>query len=95
MANELVPPKPEAGIREILTLYQKKLEKGVLPPDPARIAEEILNIPVEVEHAAPVPPLLEYVHSKFTVKLLESLPRLPMTSDFPKRKWLEWIKESW
>jgi len=82
-----------AAIREIMDIYKVKLESGVLPPDPARIIEFALRIPVEIEHALPVPPILEYVHTNFTKPMVESLPRLPMTSDFHEFEWLKWIKE--
>jgi hypothetical protein len=55
--------------------------------------EALLRVPVEVEHIVPVPPVLEFVHSNFTNPMVEALPRLPMTSDFHKFSWMEWIKE--
>jgi len=82
-----------AGLREVIDRYKVKLEAGILPPDPARIAEFALRTFVEVEHVLPVPPILEQVHSGFTRPLVESLPRLPMTNDFHEWEWLKWLKE--
>jgi len=81
-------------LRELFDIYRDKLESGILPPDPARIVERILRIPVEIEHVLPIPPFLEYVHSRITRRIVEALPRLPLTSDFPEFTWLEWIKEA-
>jgi hypothetical protein len=85
---------PDKGsVSQMLDLYKEKLEGGVLPPDPARIVEALLRVPVGVEHLLPIPPVLEKVHSEFTEKLTESLPRFPMTSDCPVVEWKKWIKE--
>jgi hypothetical protein len=85
---------PDKGsVSQLLDLYKEKLEGGILPPDPARTVEALLRVPVSVEHLLPIPPILEKVHSDFTGKLIESLPRLPMTSDFPVTEWRKWIKE--
>ncbi|RLI43486.1 hypothetical protein DRO69_09240 [Candidatus Bathyarchaeota archaeon] len=81
------------GLRDIIEKYKVKIESGILPPDPARIVELILRVPVEVEHLLPIPPVVEYVHSNFTRPLVESLPRLPMTSEPHEFEWLKWIKE--
>jgi hypothetical protein len=85
-------PSP-AGIKEVMDIYKSKLEGNILPPDPVRIIEAVLRIPVTIEHLLPIPPILEYVHASFTRPLVESLPRLPMTADFPEFSWLKWIKE--
>jgi len=82
-----------SGLREVIDTYKSKLEGGILPPDPARILEFALRVPVEVEHVLPIPPILETVHGNFTRPLVESLPRLPMTSDFHEFEWLRWIRE--
>ena len=82
------------SVKQILDDYKTKIEAGILPPDPARIAEFALRAPVTVEHLLPIPPVLEYIHKNFTEPLVKSLPRLPMTSDFPEEEWLHWIKES-
>ena len=72
----------EDSIRKATYEFERKLKEGVLPPDPARIVKEVLEIPVEIEHATPLPPLLEKIHGEITVPLIEKLPRLPMTRDF-------------
>jgi hypothetical protein len=90
---EIFRQPPTATIRGIIDKYKEKLEGNMLPPDPARILEFILRIPVEVEHVLPIPPVLETIHSSFTRPLVESLPRLPMTADFHEFEWLKWIKE--
>jgi hypothetical protein len=41
----------------------------------------------------PIPPILEIIHSDITSKVIEALPRLPMTSDPPIYEWKKWIKE--
>jgi hypothetical protein len=94
MAGEVKMPTA-SSIREIVDKYKVKIESGILPPDPARIIEFALRIPVTVEHVTPLPPVLEYVHSNFTRPMVEALPRLPLTSDFPEYEWLRWIKEEW
>jgi hypothetical protein len=81
------------ALRDIIDKYKAKLEGNMLPPDPARIVEFILRIPVVAEHVLPIPPILETIHSSFTRPLVESLPRLPMTADFHEFEWLKWIKE--
>ena len=82
-----------SALREIMDKYREKIEAGILPPDPARLVEFVLRIPVEVEHMLPIPPVLEYVHSNFTRPLIEALPRLPMTSEPHEFEWLRWRKE--
>jgi hypothetical protein len=82
-----------SGAREIIDKYKDKIESGIIPPDPARMVEFFLRIPVTVEHLLPIPPVVEYVHSNFTQPLVESLPRLPMTSEPPIFEWMKWIKE--
>ncbi|MCD6418266.1 hypothetical protein J7M00_05735 [bacterium] len=74
----------ENSIKEATYEFEKKLKEGVLPPDPARIIKEILEIPAEIEHATPLPPLIEKVHKELGEPLIEKLPRLPMTRDFGK-----------
>ena len=72
----------ESRIREAVSEFESKLREGVLPPDPARIVKEVLEIPAEVEHATPLPPLIEKIHRDIGIPLVEKLPRLPMTRDF-------------
>lgn len=90
-----LPRRPEYEMSRLLDLYKRKLERGVLPPDPARIIELILRTLPTIEHILPIPPILEKVHSELTYPLVESLPRLPMTSDFPEVEWKRWIRERW
>ena len=71
----------ESRIREAVSEFESKLREGVLPPDPARIVKEVLEIPAEVEHATPLPPLIEKIHRDIGIPLVEKLPRLPMTRD--------------
>ena len=78
-------------IEELLALYTEKLGKGILPPDPLRILKHLLRIPATVEHILPIPPILEKVHSEITEPVIESLPRLPLTSDFPIHEWKKWL----
>ena len=78
---------------EELRIWTEKLTKSVLPPDPARIVKNILRIPAAIEHVSPLPPLIERIHSEFTEPLIEKLPRLPLTGDFPIFEWKKWIKE--
>ena len=89
---EIKTPSTSA-LKEIIDTYKVKIESGILPPDPARIIEFVLRIPVEVEHLLPIPPVTEYIHTNFTKPMVESLPRLPLTSEPHEFKWLEWIKE--
>lgn len=86
---------PEMGksIEEFIGSFTKKIQKGVLPPDPARSATEVLRLPATTEHASPLPPLIEKVHTNFTEPAVKDLPRLPMTNDFPVREWLKWKEE--
>jgi len=72
----------EGTMREFLNEYEKKLREGILPPDPARIANEVLEIPAEIEHATLLPPLLERVHNEVGKTVVGKLPRLPKTRDF-------------
>jgi len=74
----------EESIRDAVSEFEEKLKEGVLPPDPARILKEILEIPAEIEHATPLPPLIEKIHKEIGEPLIEKLPRLPMTRDFGK-----------
>jgi len=85
----------EEGMRGMMEEWQRKLERGILPPDPARVIKEILDGPVEIEHVVPVPPLIERIHSEFTVPFIEKLPRLPMTAEFPFKRWLVYKEERW
>jgi hypothetical protein len=89
---EIKPPSTSA-LKDIIDIYKVKIESGILPPDLARIIELVLRIPVEVEHLLPIPPVAEYIHANFTKPMVESLPRLPLTSEPHEFKWLEWIKE--
>jgi len=74
----------ENSIREAVSEFERKIREGVLPPDPARIVKEVLEIPAEIEHATPLPPLIEKLHKEIGEPLIEKLPRLPMTRDFGK-----------
>lgn len=85
----------EGGLRETFREWMRKVESGLLPPDPARTVKAILDVPVEIEHVVPVPPLLEKVHSEVTVNLIEKLPRLPMTGEFPYKEWKFYKRERW
>jgi hypothetical protein len=90
---EVIKPPSTAALKEIIDTYKSKIESGILPPDPARIIEFILRSFVTLEHLLPIPPILEYVHTSFTKPMVESLPRLPMTSDYPEFMFLKWVKE--
>jgi len=74
----------ESRIREAVSEFESKRREGVLPPDPARIVKEVIEIPAEVEHTTPLPPLIEKIHRDIGIPLVEKLPRLPMTRDFGK-----------
>ena len=74
----------ETSIRDAVSEFERKIREGVLPPDPARIVKEVLEIPAEIEHATPLPPLIEKLHNELGAQLIEKLPRLPMTRDFGK-----------
>jgi hypothetical protein len=82
-----------SSVRDIIDIYKGKLEANIIPPDPARIIEVVLRGPLTIEHILPIPSIIEYVHSNFTKPLVEALPRLPMTADFPEYQFLKWIKE--
>jgi hypothetical protein len=85
---------PDRGsIGGIVDTYKTKLESGVLPPDPLRLLEFALRAPPTIEHMLPIPPILEIIHSDITSRVIEALPRLPMTSDPPVYEWKRWIKE--
>ena len=83
----------ENTFEDVMRDYMKKIQGGILPPDPARLIKGALDLPPKVEHILPIPPLIEYVHDKATVPLIEKLPRLPMTSEFPFEEWLKWKVE--
>ena len=87
--------KISTSITDIVETYKKKIEGGILPPDPARVVCWILSGPAGIEHVVPLPPLIEKIHNEITVPLIESLPRLPMTSDFPFKRWEWWKVEKW
>jgi len=82
-----------ATISEIIDIYKRKLEAGIIPPDPARVVEFALRGPVVVEHLLPIPPIIEYAHTRVVKPFVDSLPRLPLTSDFHEFAFLAWIKE--
>jgi len=86
---------PDFGrsVDEEMRIWMDKLNKSLLPPDPARVVKFVLSLPATVEHVSPLPPLIERVHGEFTEKMIEKLPRLPMTGDFPIKEWERWIKE--
>ena len=86
---------PETTISGIMDTFKRKIEGGVLPPDPARVLKFALDGPVKIEHVLPLPPLIEKVHHELTVPLIEKLPRLPMTAEFPFVKWEEYKVERW
>ncbi|MEM1820348.1 MAG: hypothetical protein QXU64_02020 [Thermofilaceae archaeon] len=87
--------RPGQKMSEVIDEYKRKLEAGILPPDPARMIEFLMRTGPTIEHMLPVPPLIEKVHSEVVKPLIEALPRLPMTSEPPAIKWKEWIKEEW
>jgi hypothetical protein len=64
---EIKPPSTSA-LKDIIDIYKVKIESGILPPDPARIIELVLRIPVEVEHLLPIPPVTEYIHTNCSLK---------------------------
>ena len=74
----------ESRIREAVSEFESKLREGVLPPDPARVIKQVLEGLPELEHATPLPPLIEKIHRDIGIPLVEKLPRLPMTRDFGK-----------
>ena len=74
--------------------FGRKVEASILPPDPARlIAMGIMRIPPYVEHMLPVPPVIETIHSEIVEPIVESLPRLPLTSEPPSITWGVWVRE--
>ncbi|MEM4975869.1 MAG: hypothetical protein QXT64_00920 [Desulfurococcaceae archaeon] len=85
--------KPGTKISELTEAYKRKVESSILPPDPARLVELVLRTLPMIEHMLPVPPILETIHDEVASKLVESLPRLPLTSEPPVIKWKEWVKE--
>ncbi|MEM1820608.1 MAG: hypothetical protein QW498_08725 [Thermofilum sp.] len=87
--------RPGQKMSEIIDDYKRKLEAGILPPDPARMIELLMRTGPTIEHMLPVPPLIEKVHSEIVKPLVKALPRLPMTSEPPEIKWKEWIREEW
>jgi len=80
-------------ISAITEAYKRKVEAGILPPDPARLIESGMRTLPSIEHLLPIPPIIEIIHDEIVFKLVESLPRLPLTSEPPITKWREWIKE--
>lgn len=84
---------PSTKLSQLVEKYKSKIEGGILPPDPARMIEFMMRGPPTVEHLLPIPPILETIHEEIVTKIVESLPRLPMTSDHPIIEWLKWIKE--
>jgi len=86
---------PEGAISEIMDAFKKKIEGGILPPDPARVVKWVLDVYPEVEHITPLPPLVEHVHKEIVVPLIEKLPRLPMTAEFPFKDWEKYKIERW
>jgi len=86
-------PKMGEGIEEFTRGFTNKVQKGVLPPDPARVIVEGLREGANLEHVSPLPPLIERVQKEFTEPGLKELPRLPLTSDFPVREWMTWKEE--
>lgn len=85
--------RPGERLSEITEAYKSKVGASVIPPDPARVVEFVMRVPPTLEHLLPIPPILESIHSDITSPLVESLPRLPLTSEPPITKWKEWIKE--
>jgi len=86
---------PEKGISHIMDEFKDKIEGGILPPDPARVIKWIMDAYPEIEHIVPLPPLVEHIHNEIIVPMIEKLPRLPMTAEFPFKKWEEWKRERW
>jgi len=66
----------------------KKIEEKILPPDPARLIEFVLSILPSIEHATPLPPLVERVH-RIVRDQVEKLPRLGLMGEFTWKKHLE------
>jgi len=64
----------------------KKIERKILPPDPARIIKEILSIPANIEHVTPLPPLIERIHTEVEKLVEEKLPRLEQMGEFTKKE---------
>ena len=85
----------EGTFSGVMNDYMRKIQGGILPPDPARLIKGVLDLPPKIEHILPIPPLIEYAHDKATVPLIEKLPRLPMTAEFPFEEWLRWKIERW
>jgi len=74
--------------------FGRKVEASILPPDPARlIAKGVMRIPPYVEHMLPLPPILETIQSEIVEPIVESLPRLPLTSEPPGVTWGVWVRE--
>ena len=86
---------PEMGkaIEETVREFSEKLKKGALPPDPLRIVEFGLSGIPAIEHALILPPFIETIHSEVTEPAVEKAPRLPLTGDFPVKKWKEYKVE--
>ena len=78
----------EEGLRTEDVMAGKKLERKILPPDPARVIEGILSIVPGIEHATPLPPVLERIHKKVK-DTVEELPRLKQMGEFPKHGIME------
>lgn len=71
-------------------LAGKKIEQKILPPDPARLIMEVLGVIPSVEHATPLPPLIERVHTEVNTFVETKLPRLDQMGEFEKRKYGEY-----
>jgi len=68
----------------------KELTDKILPPDPARILEAILDVPASVEHTTPLPPIIERAHKEVATFIEEKLPRLKQMGEMETRKWGEY-----
>lgn len=64
----------------------KKIENKILPPDPGRILGNILNIPADLEHATPLPPLIERAHKRVYDFIETELPRLDQMGEFERKE---------
>lgn len=71
----------EHGLRDDAAEYADKIEQSILPPDPGRILSFLVEDYAAIEHALPVPPLVETTYLGFFDPAIEDLPRLPKTAD--------------
>jgi len=80
------PEKGTEALNKLVAEYGEKIKTQLLPPDPARMIDNIAGIGVRLEHILPIPPIAETVHN-FLHNLVETkLPRLPQMSAFEKEE---------